>query len=104
MRSLSPPVLLRSQLSERPVDTKWHGQPAHVTGLPRARSAGFLSVKSCGRKDVVDLWPADDRSGKQWWRLVPRVDGVRDLVGHPFDLQASLSCQAHGICLKSHMQ
>lgn len=73
---------LRSQLSHQ----KWPA-PSRNGAAPRA-SAGFLSVKSCGRKDVVDLWPADDRSGKQWWRLVPRVDGwTGNLVGRPFDLQ-----------------
>jgi hypothetical protein len=79
---MSPPVRLRSQLSHQ----KWPA-PSRNGAAPRA-SAGFLSVKSCGRKDVVDLWPADDRSGKQWWRLVPRVDGwTGNLVGRPFDLQ-----------------
>jgi hypothetical protein len=53
--------------------------------------AAFLSVKPCGRLAVVDLWPANDGSGNQLWRLqLPQgsAPAATDLVGRPINLQS----------------
>ena len=33
--------------------------------------SGFLSLKPCGRDNVVDAWPNDDGTGRQRWLLKP---------------------------------
>ena len=54
-------------------------------------NAGYLSVKPCGRSDVVDTWPVKDTSGRQWWFLGPDGGAVQpDINGKPVNIKVRM--------------
>ena len=62
--------------------------------------AGYLSVKPCGRSNVVDAWPVKDTTGRQWWFLGPEGNAtVPDLSGKPANIRVCTGSTCGAACM-----